>query len=373
MRSVAALALSALFLLTLPEAGGAEGAPALDWIGISANGRHFVAAKTGARFTPWGFNYDRDEAGRLIEDYWDAEWATVAQDFREMKDLGANVVRVHLQLGKFMRAPTEPEPHALAQLGRLLRLAEETGLHVDITGLGCYHKKDVPPWYAAMAEADRWEVQAAFWSAIARVAAESPAVFCYDLMNEPILPGANKRETEWLAGELGGKFFVQRITLDLAGRTQAEVARQWLDRLVAAIRAHDSRHLITLGTIPWNMVFPGAKPLFFAKDVGAGLDFVSVHFYPKKDEVPKALTALAAYDLGKPVLIEEMFPLRCSVEELGMFIEGSRRVADGWIGFYWGKTIADYAQAPTSASAALTRSWLEFFREKSAAMKNRRD
>ena len=31
--------------------------------------------------TPWGFNYDHDEAGRLIEDYWDAEWAKVEEDF----------------------------------------------------------------------------------------------------------------------------------------------------------------------------------------------------------------------------------------------------------------------------------------------------
>ena len=43
-----------------------------------------------------------DEKGRLIEDYWEAEWPKVETDFRAMRRMGANVVRVHLQLGKFM-------------------------------------------------------------------------------------------------------------------------------------------------------------------------------------------------------------------------------------------------------------------------------
>jgi hypothetical protein len=179
-----------------------------------------------------------------------------------------------------------------------------------------------------------------------------------------VLPGAKKPETDWLTGELGGKHFVQRITLDLAGRSREQVAQAWMDHLVAAIRAHDSRHLITVGEIPWNLSFPGAKPLFSDPKIGRGLDFVSVHFYPKKGEVPKALTALSAYELGKPLVIEEMFPLACGPEELAAFIDGSRRIADGWVGFYWGKTIADYTRATPSISGAITRAWLELFRAK---------
>ncbi|MGE5297539.1 MAG: DUF6807 family protein, partial [Solirubrobacterales bacterium] len=38
-------------------------------IRVSNDGRGFVT-ETGSRFTPWGFNYDHDEAGRLMEDYW---------------------------------------------------------------------------------------------------------------------------------------------------------------------------------------------------------------------------------------------------------------------------------------------------------------
>jgi hypothetical protein len=252
-----------------------------------------------------------------------------------------------------MDTPGQPNAKALAQLKRLIRLAEETGLYLNLTGLGCYHKKEVPAWYDKLGETDRWKTQAHFWAAIAKVGADSPAIFCYDLMNEPILPG-KKKATDWLAGEFGGKHFVQRIALDLSGRTRQQVAKAWVDKLVAAIRRQDQRHMITVGVIPWALTFPGAKPLFYAPEVGAKLDFVSVHFYPKTGEVDKALKALAVYDVGKPLVIEEMFPLKCGLPELARFVTQSAKTADGWTGFYWGRTLEEY-RAEIRAHAAVAQ------------------
>ncbi|MDX1565420.1 MAG: cellulase family glycosylhydrolase, partial [Phycisphaeraceae bacterium] len=206
----------------------------------------FVLHPSRRPFVVWGVNYDHDEKGRLIEDYWFDQWEQVVEDFDEIRALGANTVRIHLQLGRFMEAPNRPNRRSLVRLERLIRLAERKGLYLNLTGLGCYHKKDVPGWYDRLSEADRWAVQARFWEAVAGVGAGSPAVFCYDLMNEPILPGKDKTETEWLAGELGGKHFVQRISLDLAGRTQKQVAAAWVRTLAAAIRKKDSRTPITV-------------------------------------------------------------------------------------------------------------------------------
>ena len=174
----------------------------------------------------------------------------------------------------------------------------------------------------------------------------------------------NEKETEWLAGEFGGKYFVQRITLDLAGRTREQVAQAWVRKLVAAIRKHDERHMITVGVIPWAHTFPNAKPLFYSKEVGENLDFVSVHFYPKKGEVNKALTALKAYDVGKPLLIEETSPLWCSEEEFDSFIDASRESVDGYVGFYWGKTIDEYSQPNIDMAGSIMRNWLEYFHAK---------
>ncbi|HNU99152.1 MAG: cellulase family glycosylhydrolase [Verrucomicrobia bacterium] len=336
---------------------------ASEFIRVSKDRTRFVLSNTQREFRPWGFNYDHDASNRLLEDYWEDEWATVSGDFEEMKALGANTVRVHLQVARFMKSATEPDRGSLAQLGRLLRLAETNELYLDVTGLGCYRRKDTPSWYNDLDEGRRWEVQARFWESVAEVCSASPAVFCYDLMNEPVV-SEDKQNRDWTPGEFAGMCFVQRLTLDRAGRSEKQVAKAWVETLVKAIRKKDQGRLITVGAIPWALTFPEAKPLFYSQEVGAGLDFVSLHFYPKRGEVDKALAALAVYDVGKPIVIEEMFPLNCSTTELGAFIEGSRRLAVGWLGFYWGKTIAEYRQSKRDIAASMALDWLEYFAAK---------
>lgn len=332
----------------------------LEWIRVFADGRSFVREPSGRSFTPWGFNYDHDEQGRLIEDYWDGEWSRIENDFAEMKQLGANVVRVHLQFGKFMRGLTQPDPHALGQLQRLVRLAERTGLYLNLTGLACYHKADVPAWYDALSEPDRWSAQTRFWEAIAAQCADSPAIFCYDLMNEPVVPGGDGRRDDWLAGDFAGKHFVQFIALERAGRARPDIARAWVQQLTAAIRKHDRRHLITVGLVHWSLDKPGLTSGFVPEEIIGELDFISVHLYPEQSVVDEALTTLHGFAVGKPVVIEETFPLRCSREEFADFMMQSRDVASGWIGFYWGKTPEECRAAGTIGDAMMLN-WLDFF------------
>lgn len=340
----------------------------MESICVSREGSHFITSESGDKFLAWGVNYDHDASGRLIEDYWHQEWSTIEEDFREIRELGANVVRIHLQFNKFMRSGEEPDRSSLEQLSKLLRLAHATGLYLDITGLACYHKQDVPEWYDRLDETGRWEVQARFWEEIAKVCSRSPVIFCYDLMNEPILP--EEKATEWLTGELAGKFFVQRISLDLAGRNKNEVAKAWVDKMTGAIRKHDRGHMITLGVIPFNLTFPEAKPFFYSGHIHDNLDYVSVHFYPRKGKTEHAIEAIREYEIGKPVVVEEMYPLKCSIEEMNAFIDSSRTLVDGYISFYWGKTIEEYLLTDTVEPDTLNRRhWLEYFRDKSAEMK----
>lgn len=375
----------------LPAAGGCHSmrepyaGRSMERITLSADGGHFDTAGSQRKFVPWGFNYDHDSDGRLLEDYWLDEWAAVEEDFAQMKALGATVVRIHLQLGKFMNSETEPDRAQLAQLIKLTSLAERTGLYLDITGLACYHKQDVPAWYDALDEAARWDVQARFWQAVAQACASSPAVFCYDLMNEPVVTGGDKLEQDWLAGKpFGDSYFVQRINLDAAGRTAPQIAEQWVATLTQAVRRHDPDRLITVGVIPWAMTWPNAKPVFYAPPVARHLDFVSIHVYPKQGEVDKALAALAVYDIGKPLVIEEMFNLSCDIESLDVFVQGSRGRVEGWIGFFWGRDIADcksleaaLKQEPQTPDTfqkavgnALLLQWLEYFTAKTPVILN---
>jgi len=329
---------------------------------VSDDKRGFVLDGTGEHCVPWGFNYDHDDAGHLLEDYWNDEWDTVRQDFREMKQLGANVVRIHLQFGRFMQGPDKPNDAALEQLGRLVRLAEQSGLYLDLTGLGCYHKKDVPDWYDRLAEQPRWDAQAAFWEAVAGRCAESPAVFCYDLMNEPVVPGGDKKRDDWLGPAFAGKHFVQFITLDRADRSRPDIARAWIDRLARVIRRKDRRGLITVGLVPWSLDRPGLTSGFVPEKIADRLDFLCVHLYPEQGKLDKAMDTLKGFAVGKPLVIEETFPLKCSAAELERFLGKSREVACGCIGFYWGKT-PEQCRRSSGIRDAITLQWLELFQK----------
>ncbi len=336
----------------------------MELVRVSNDKSGFVLANSGKSLVPWGLNYDHDRNGRLIEDYWTHEWTKIEEDFAEMKELGANLIRVHLQFGKFMTSPDAPNDAALKQLRRLVELAEQRGLYLDLTGLGCYHKQDVPAWYDRLPEQQRWDAQAVFWEAIVKACADSPAIFCYDLMNEPVVSGGPPKD-DWLGPPFDGKHFVQYVAIDDAGRDRAAVAQQWTEHLVAAVRKHDRRHMITVGLVSWSLDRPGLSSGFVPSKIADRLDFISVHVYPESGKLDEALDTLKGFSVGKPVLVEETFPLTCTAAELSQFMDRSKTLSAGWIGFYWGKTIDECRRSGTIADA-MAAGWLELFKAKSA-------
>jgi hypothetical protein len=358
------------FLLLACLLGGASlshpaQAAEMPWIQVAKDQKTFVLQLSGKRFLPWGFNYDHDEQGRLLEDYWEAEWPKVEADFAQMKKLGANVVRIHLQLGKFMDGPEKCNERALDRLAQLVKLAEREHLYLDLTGLGCYHKADVPVWYDQLAEKDRWNVQARFWEAVAGRCEKSPAIFCYDLMNEPVVAGGKRKEEDWLGPAFAGKHFVQFVTLDPRDRPRPAIARQWIQHLASAIRKVDRRHLLTVGLVPWSLDRPGLTSGFVPEQIVGDLDFLCIHLYPEAKKLDEAMQTLQGFSVGKPVLIEETFPLKCSPKELAEFIDESRKHAAGCISFYWGKPPEELRRSQRIGDALLLH-WLELFASRAA-------
>lgn len=360
--------LLALFLVFLSAAPvNAQPPVRLPWIKVDTAQKGFITHDTNTPFCPWGFNYDHDAQGRLLEDYWETEWTKIENDFRQMRYLGANVVRIHLQFGRFCPKPKEVHASALQRLKKLLQLAEREGLYLDLTGLGCYHKQDVPTWYDQLGEHERWEAQAFFWRAVARVAADAPAVFCYDLMNEPVVPGGKRSAGAWLGPPFGDKHFVQFITLEQANRPRPQIARAWTKHLVQAIRQEDTKHLITIGMVDWSLDRPGLTSGFVPQQIAPELDFIAVHLYPEAKKLAEAKATLQGFQVGKPVVVEETFPLRCSGQQLEEFIDQHRGLAQGWISFYWGGTLDDL-RASQKLPERLLLDWLERFQKRAKQM-----
>jgi hypothetical protein len=309
----------------------------MERIALAGERDSFALVPSGRPWVPWGFNYDHDDtpAQRLLEDYWDKDWKRVERDFATMRVLGANVVRIHLQIGRFMRSETEPDGHALWQLQRVLRVAETEGLWVDVTGLCNDRPQDTPEWFSVLPEPRRWEVQARFWGAVAEAAADSPAVFAYDLMNEPAVP--YNEHASWFGPRwFDGRSHVELISRDPAGRPRNAVALQWLRAMAVAVRSKDPSRLITVGLFSIDDQTGDLGIGLTPHDLALELDFLSLHLYPTSGKLEVASRELEHLSVGKPVVIEEAAPLECSVGELKPLVEDTVRKGVGWLGFYWG-------------------------------------
>jgi hypothetical protein len=134
--------------------------------------------------------------------------------------------------------------------------------------------------------------------------------------------------------------------------------------MVAAIRRHDQKHLITLGMLP----FPGAY-----RAAAEQLDFVSPHLYPKSKKVAEEIELLKKFDFGKPIVIGETFPLSCSAEEEREFLLQSRGLAHGWIGHWPDDSPQHLAQLrqenKINIHQAIWLSWVDLFRDLGPEMK----
>jgi hypothetical protein len=291
---------------------------------IKVQGKQFVD-ENGKIFKPWGFNYNPGD--ELLEDSWytDTTWETIKRNFREMKSLDANVIRIHLDFDKFMLSADKPNNKALNRLKELVDYSEKVGLYLDITGLACYRASDMPAWYASLHEKDRWAAQTVFWQSIAKKVGHSNAVMAYDLMNEPAVP---KKDTDsWFAGpKLGGFNFVQYITREPAGRRYDTIMRVWMRQLSAGIREYDKKTLITVGLLPLGNV---AK-------YSDCLDYISTHIYPETGKIDKWVKFACdnANRCPKPLIVEEIFPLSANSTDTKLFINRTKSSVAGYISFY---------------------------------------
>ena len=147
-------------------------------------------------------------------------------------------------------------------------------------------------------------------------------------MNEPVVSGTKREPGQWLAGEFAGKHFVQFVNLDGTGRDRTEIAAKWIETLAAAVREVDPDRLVTVGMVDWSLDRPGLTSGFDPKKVAKPLDFVCVHVYPERGKVDEAIATLKGFAVGKPVVVEETFPLRCSGAEFDRFLTESRRARE---------------------------------------------
>lgn len=347
MESVA-IFVASVFVLT----GGFSKSLGMERIKISEDQTGFVYSTSGKRFVPWGHNYASVDVLKRMEE--DPE--RVARELMEMKQAGTTVARIHPELPRLLSGPKQTNPKGVDGLRRLIDAAERSGIYLKLTGLANYTIADRPVWYDSLSEEERWQAQAFYWETVAGICEKSPAIFAYDLVNEPASVG--KPEEGWYTGRMGDVEFCQRLSLNPGKRSGDDILREWTSIMISAIRNKDTYHLITMGMLP----FPNAY-----KAASEKVDFVSPHLYPKTSKIDEELELLKRFDWGKPIVIGETFPLSCPAEDLREFLLKSRGTAAGWIGHWPDQSPAQLRSLKDSGKASIQNaiwlSWVELFEE----------
>jgi hypothetical protein len=308
----------------------------MDTVIVDSSRTGFAFRESGKPFIPVGLNYDHDEHFRLLEDYWIHEWDKVREDVEVIRKLGANSIRIHLQTERFLESPEQANQQQLEQLAQFIELARDHELYLNITGLGAYHKEDQPDWYTYQNEQERWETQAFFWKQVAAVTAAYDNIFCLNLINEPVIAGGTRPAGAWLGHAfVDGKTYTQFVVLRGKERDRFALARNWIKKMKSAVRSQDPEHLITIGLMDWSLERPPELNTGFTphkiKDL---VDFFGIHVYPASNGRKEFVDTVSAFNIGLPVVLEEVSHLECDIEEFVGHVEAVRPFIHGLFSFY---------------------------------------
>lgn len=377
----------------------------MELIVVAPDGRSFVERDSGRAFIPFGTNYYDPDTGWAPKIWRRFDAGKVKRHFGVMKELGVNCARIFLTAATFQPDAETIDQNALEKLDALVGIARQSEIRLMLTGPD--HWEGVPEYW----KGDRFAGEQAFkaleyfWTVVAGRYRGEPAIFAWDLLNEPHLPWFDEnwrgRWNKWLEEKYGSwegfrsawgaeiaesdKWGAVGVAEDKAVTGSARLrdyqlfrehlADNWVRRQADAIRRADPAHLVTVGYIQWSypLVRPGNPSRYAAfnpRRQARLLDFVTIHFYPTGGSPFESeanwgknldyLQATLAYcHTGKPVVLAEFgwygggapqqHPFLSEAQQANWIaaeIEASRRLADGWLSW-------PFADTPESRDVSL--------------------
>lgn len=258
---------------------------------VRLKGNYFQ--RNGRPFIPAGVHWVPARAAMQ----WPMEWdpAGVEADFRKMRELGVNTVRLDLVWAWFEPRPGDYNPAAFAQLDELIKLARRYEIYLQpclFVGNEVGEAVWDVPWRHGRhphADPEMLRLETNHAAEFGRRYANETAIQSWDLSDEP--PFWN------------------------AGKTTDAMAINWTRLIAGAIRRGDTLHPIVVGTDAQEI---GHGP-FRPDNILGEVDFLSVHPYPAYNPAlfPDPLLAVrttyaAAFQValsggaGKPVMVQEM-------------------------------------------------------------------
>lgn len=294
-RGLPGLLLAGVFAIlsaTMANAQGQVGSrTASDLPRVTLDGNYF--ARNGHRFVIVGTNWVSAKAGML----WPVEWdpRAIEADFALMSRMGFNTIRLDLMWAWFEPRPGYYNPEAFAQFDQLVKFAHKYHVYLNpilFTGGEVGEAWWDVPW--RMGRDPQSDPQMLYFETnlaeeFGRRYANEPAILAWDLADEP-------------------PFWISPATTDA-------MAANWTRLIAGAIRKHDTRHPIMVGTATADLMHGPFRPDVIADEV----DLFSTHPYTiytaslfpdpmlsVRGTYGSAFATALNLGAGKPVMLQEL-------------------------------------------------------------------
>lgn len=385
-------------------------------ISVAKGKTYFIKAQTNELFFPYGVNFDHNRDYILLEDFWtDKEYINTV--FKDIKQMGFNIVRIHLQQFKLQISKEIIDNQVLNKITEVVDIAKKYNLYIDLTGLGRYNGK-IPDWYKDLTDNERNEVDRSYWETLAIHLKNNSSIFCFNIQNEPTINSSDNQgyvgppfkdgyhyinrlyqniAEEWnkyLKEKYNTKqkfkvswvkykyknfkdFSITKISTPEADASKSELkefrifkdnmAVLWLKQIYRTIKKADNSRLVTIGLSNLNFKLSKQYASFSPEIVYPYVDFISIHTFPReiskfpyKDNSGSITKMVKAAYIGKPLVIEEFYPLVPLNKLYPNFIFPINKYVSGWISYYWGTPI-EALKGSSEISDNITGTWLEYF------------
>jgi len=350
----------------------------LPLITISPDHHSFLESSTNHVFVPFGTNYFDPQTGWAPKIWSQFNPDRVEHHFALMQGIGVNTARVFLAATIFQPNAQTISEDALKKLDALISIARRHQIRLILTGPDAWEGS--PDYWqpSRYCSAQALEVLNLFWTTVGRRYRNDGTILAWELLNEPHLPWSDpEMQKRWNKPIPDDKLDSNQPALVEYQHFREQLADQWMQTQVDALRAADPTHLITIGYIQWSypLILSANKPsgysAFNPQRQAKFLDFLTMHFYPllgeplANDQTTRRnlrylQAALASCNnLGKPVILGEFGwygggpsqshpPLtqQQQADFLEKEIQSTRPLCAGWLS--WA-----FADTPTSTDITL--------------------
>lgn len=269
--------------------------------------------ETGRPFVPFGVTYYRPGTGWAPQVWKQFDAKATTEDFKRMKAVGVNCVRVFLSFGSFLPEPGKFSEDGFAKFDQFLAIAEQQGIYVHPTGPDAW--EGLPSWAATDRYADEsvLHVLENYWKFFAARYRGRTVIFAIDLLNEPSIGwDSSAMKPKWRAwvhehyltesamkatwgAESTGPSYENPPAPPAKNAPKSKwlldyqhfregLADEFIRRQAEAVKSVDPNRLVSVGLIQWSVpsLLPsiGHYSAFRPSRIAPYLDFLEVHFYP---------------------------------------------------------------------------------------------